>query len=159
MSYNLPLLLIPAYYALAILPHGYALVLATQGNPARHDNRNPKSSSLKDGLKKKLSAKEYAAWERAESCHRNHLENMPLFVATVFAGILAEQQSPGANAAAGLLGLNSFCTGWMAIRVLYTLNYLTAETQFWSYLRSVLYFAGTFWAFGSIGKAALALGP
>ncbi|KAK5121730.1 hypothetical protein LTR85_004605 [Meristemomyces frigidus] len=153
LGLNLPLLSIPAYYILAVYPHGHAITAATRGNPNKHDNRNPKSSGTQEDLKKRLSPREYAAYERAESCHRNHLENMPLFVATVFAGLLAEQR-----AGEGAVGLSTFCVGWMAVRVLYTINYIVAETQQLSYLRSLLYFVGTAWAFTTIGRAAMVLG-
>lgn len=42
------------------------------------DNRNPKDSAYQEKLRKRLSPRELAAYERGESCHRNHLENMPL---------------------------------------------------------------------------------
>lgn len=71
---NLPLLTIPLYYILAGYPHGHAVAVATKGDTKQHDNRNPKSTSNNDNLKKRLSAREFAAYERAESCHRNHLE-------------------------------------------------------------------------------------
>ena len=153
MSINLPLLTIPLYYILSIYPHGHAIFISSKGDPKRHDNRNPKSSSLQEKLKKTLSARDFAAFERAESCHRNHLENMPLFIATVFAGLLAEQK-----AGAGAVGLDMFCVGWMLVRVLYTGNYIMTASLKWSYLRSLLYFVGTFWAFLVIGRAALVVG-
>ena len=45
----------------------------------------------------------------------------------------------------------------MALRIVYTINYLTAETVQWSYVRSVAYMVGTFWAFYVLGRAALVL--
>ncbi|RMY74194.1 hypothetical protein D0863_03375 [Hortaea werneckii] len=152
-SISLPVLTIPLYYILAIYPHGHASVIASKGNPKQLDNRNPKSSTMADSLRKRLSARELAAYERAESCHRNHLENMPLFVAAVLVGLLAEQR-----AGEGAIGLSAFCTGWMVIRILYTANYIVTETQQWSYLRSLLYFAGTGWAFLTFYRAATVLG-
>ncbi|KAK5696597.1 hypothetical protein LTR97_007900 [Elasticomyces elasticus] len=154
MPFNIPILTIPLYYILALYPHGHALTIATRNHPTGHNNLNPKSTTLQASFKKRLSDREYAAYERAESCHRNHLENMPLFVAAVFAGLLAENQV----GRSGDVGLTAFCIGWMAIRVLYTINYLTTETQLWSYARSGLYFAGTFWAFAVLGRAAWVLG-
>lgn len=153
ISFNLPLLCIPAYYVLAAYPHGHAVIVAAKGNLQRHDNRNPKSAQNTENLKKRLSAREFAAFERAESCHRNALENMPLFIAAIFAGLLAEQK-----VGEGEIGLIEFAVGWMLLRVLYTINYLVTETVQWSYLRSVLYFISTFWAFYLIGSAAFALG-
>ncbi|KAI7484703.1 hypothetical protein KC351_g4324 [Hortaea werneckii] len=152
-SISLPVLTIPLYYILAIYPHGHASVIASKGNPKQLDNRNPKSSTMADSLRKRLSASELAAYERAESCHRNHLENMPLFVAAVLVGLLAEQR-----AGEGAIGLSAFCTGWMVIRILYTANYIVTETQQWSYVRSLLYFAGTGWAFLTFYRAATVLG-
>lgn len=61
------------------------------------------------------------------------MENMPLFIATIFAGLLAESR-----VGTDRVGLNSFVYGWMAVRVLYTANYITTETRAWSYLRSLL---------------------
>lgn len=46
----------------------------------------------------------------------------------------------------------------MLIRVLYTANYIVTETISWSYLRSVLYFLGTGWAFVILYRAAVILG-
>lgn len=119
----------------------------------QHDNRNPKGSSYHESLKKRLTAAEFAAFERAESCHRNHLENMPLFVATIFAGILAEQRA-GENE----IGLINFTLGWMIIRTLYTAVYLTNDTQGKASIRSLLYFACTGWAFVILTRAAWVLG-
>lgn len=138
---------------LAIYPHGYAVIIGGQGNLKRHDNRNPRSTTHLDSVKRRLTKSEYARWERAESCHRNHLENMSLFVAAVFAGLFAEQR-----VGKGAVGLNEFVVGWMIIRLLYTINYLTTETIQWSYLRSLLYFIGSFWAFYIIGTSALIVG-
>ena len=116
---NHPLLSIPLYYLLAVYPHGRALSISTRGNLSSHDNRNPKSASLAASIQKRLSPSEFAAWERAESCHRNHLENMPLFVAAIFAGLLAQKET-GSD-----LGTTKFAWSWLAVRALYTANYLT----------------------------------
>jgi uncharacterized MAPEG superfamily protein len=149
---SIPILSIPFYYLLALFPHGWAIKRASQGDMKRHDNRNPKGTSFHDALKKRLTVAEFAAFERAESCHRNHLENMPLYVATVFAGLLAENKlGPGS------VGLDTFVYAWNIIRILYTANYLTTETISWSYLRSALYFAGMGWAFAVLYRASYAL--
>jgi len=76
-----------------------------------------------------------------------------LLIACIFAGILAENR-----AGEDEIGLNAFCVGWMLIRVLYTANYIVTETISWSYLRSVLYFLGTGWAFVILYRAAVILG-
>ncbi|CZT24052.1 uncharacterized protein RCC_09769 [Ramularia collo-cygni] len=152
-SYSMPILSIPLYYALAVFPHGWAISRANKRDMKQHHNQNPKASSYHENLKKRLTAQEFAAFERAESCHRNHMENMPLFVAAIFAGLLAESR-----VGVDQVGLNTFVYGWMAVRVLYTANYLTTETRAWSYLRSILYFVGTGWAFSVLGRSALVLG-
>ena len=152
-SFNLPLFSIPAYYLLAVYAHAHAALIATKGNLKHHDNRNPHSSTNTENLKRRLTAREFTAYERAERCHKNHLENMPLFCVVVLGGILAEQKVGEDE-----LGLIEFVVGWMVLRVLYTVNYLMTETLEWSYLRSALYFTGTLWAFVIIGRAAFALG-
>ena len=152
-NFSLPLLSIPAYYILASVPHAYAAYLSTAGNMAKYDNRNPHSANNVDRIKRSLSARDYAAWERAKRCHANHLENMPLFVAAVFAGLMAER-----TAGAGSVGLDAFVMGWMACRVVYTANYIVTEKASWSYLRSAMYMVCTGWAFMVIGKAAFAIG-
>lgn len=152
-NFNLALMSIPAYYILASVPHAYAAYLSTKGNMAKYDNRNPHSANNIDKIKRSLSASEYAAWERAKRCHQNHLENMPLFVAAVFAGLMAER-----SAGQGSVGLDMFVMGWMGMRVVYTANYIVTESASWSYLRSLMYMAGTSWAFTVIGKAAYAIG-
>lgn len=150
-SINLPLLSIPLYYALSLYPHGHAMYIASKGQPTNLDNRNPKSSTLLESFKKRLGPKDFAAFERAESCHRNHLENMPLFVAAVFAGLLAERETGRS------VGTETFAVALLVVRVLYTVNYLTTETQKWSYVRSLLYFVATGLCFVTIGRAAVAM--
>lgn len=152
-SFNLPLFSIPAFYVLAIVPHGYASVLESKGDLQKIDNRNPHSSTRLDSIKRRLTKAELARWERAESCHRNHLENMPLMIAAIFAGLLAE-----ARAGKGSVDVDSFAVGWLVVRSLYTVNYILTETARWSYFRSLMYFVGTFWAFYIIGKAAVVIG-
>lgn len=97
------------------------MLLGSKGNLKRHDNRNPRSTSHIDSLKRSLTKPEHAAWERAESWHRNHLENMPLFVATAYTGLLAKQKIEKGE-------VGQFVVGWMIVRVLYTINSLVTET-------------------------------
>ncbi|KAM0717182.1 hypothetical protein Q7P37_007034 [Cladosporium fusiforme] len=151
MPVNFPLISIPLYYALAVYPHGRAISISTKGDYAKHDNRNPKSTTLIEKTKQRLSPEDFAAYERAESCHRNALENMPLFVAGVFAGLLAEKET-GQD-----LGTSLFAASWLVVRTLYTINYINTTSQKWSLARSALYFVGTFLCFGMIGRAAFVL--
>ena len=78
---------------------------------------------------------------------------MPLMVSAIFAGLLAEKR-----VGKGQAGVNEFAIGWLAIRLLYTIAYLRTDTVRGSYFRSLLYFLGSFWAFLTIGRAALIVG-
>lgn len=153
-SINIPLLSIPIYYALAVYPHGHAVVVASKGNMKSYDNANPKSTKNTEKLKRRLNARELAAYERAERCHANAMENMPLFCAAIFAGLLAQQKGVVADA----IALNEFAVGFLLLRVLYTVSYIATETIRLSYLRSGLYFLSSGWAFWVIGRAAMIVG-
>ena len=155
LAASLPLLSIPAYYLLALTPHVIAIRIATQGDPSRHDNRNYHSTSNVDKIRRALGPAQFARYERAKRCHQNHLENLPLFVAGVFAGLLAEQARPSA---AGGVGVDAYVVGWMLLRVVYTVSYVQTESLRWSYLRSAVYFIGTMWTFKVIASAARVLG-
>jgi len=151
MPINFPLLSIPLFYALSMYPHGRAISIATKGDMSKHDNRNPKSTTLIEKTKQRLSPEDFAAYERCESCHRNSLENMPLFVAAVFAGLLAERDA-GRD-----LGTSFFAASWLIVRTLYTINYVNTTSMKWTFARSGLWFVGTLLCFGMIGRAALQL--
>jgi hypothetical protein len=73
-TYNPSILAIPAYYILSVLPHSYAISVATQGQLSKWDNRNPRSSDTKAKLKERLPAETFAKWERLEACHANGME-------------------------------------------------------------------------------------
>lgn len=74
-------------------------------------------------------------------------------VSAIFAGLFAEER-----VGQGRAGVSEFAIGWLVIRLLYTIAYLRAETIRGSYFRSILYFLGSFWAFFTIGRAALIVG-
>ena len=150
---NFPLLSIPIYYMLIHYPSAHATFFAGRSALKNRDNTNPHGEKNKYILKKHLSAKEFATYERAERCHRNGLENMPLFVAAIFAGILAEEK-----AGVGAAGLNTFAVGGLIVRLAYTFCYISTESQQWAPLRSLMYNVGVFWAFAVIIRAALKLG-
>lgn len=162
--YNIPLAAVIANYVLAFVPHAYATHIGSGGNMATHNNVAPASSAYHEKVKKRLGPKTFAAWERARAAHRNALENMPIFIAAIFAGYLAEERlkAPGyggltAEAAAGQVGVTTFALGWLALRTFYTVNYIVVETQGWSFLRSISYIAGVGWAFTILGRAAKVL--
>lgn len=152
-NFNLALMSIPAYYVLAAVPHTYAAFVSTSGDMSKYDNRNPHSANNVDKVKRSLPAKQYAKYERARRCHQNALENMPLYVAAIFAGLMAER-----TAGVGSVGLENFVMGFLGLRVVYTLNYIATESVSWSYLRSLAYMVSTGWAFTILGRAAYAVG-
>jgi uncharacterized MAPEG superfamily protein len=163
-TYNLPVLSIIGYSVLCIVPHFVAVSIAYGDDPGKLDNTNPHGAEGELALKKKLGPKKFAAYERAESCQRNHFENFPLFVAAIFAGLLAEERlkTPllgglSASAAAAQIGVTAFSVGWLALRVLYTANYITTTSKAFAAVRSLLYFAGNGWAFTILVKSAYAL--
>jgi len=137
-TYNPSILAIPAYYILSVLPHTYAINIATQGKPRTWDNRNPRSSSLKSHLKETLDAETYAYYERAEACHANGMENLPLFASAVILGNMAGLKQDGIHGLTGFAGL------FLVIRVAYTVVYLRAKTRGPTVVRSAL------WATGSV---------
>ena len=151
-TYNPSVLAIPAYYVLSVLPHSYALSVATQGKVLEWDNRNPRSSTMKAKLKDRLDADTFALYERAEACHANGMENLPLFAAAVILGNLAGLKKEG------LGGMTGFAGTYLAMRLAYTAVYLTTKTQGPTVLRSGLWVAGFSLCFRIIFKAAKALG-
>lgn len=117
---NYSLVSLPLYYGLCLVPHFYALNLATGGNPLAWDNRNSRSEELANNLKKKLDAKSYARYERSRSAHFNSLESFPLYATAILAANLAR---------VGNKELNSFVLGISSLRVLYILSYIGISKQ------------------------------
>lgn len=123
MSYNLPLLAIPAYYLIALIPHAVATSIASGGSLAKHDNRNPTSTELVTKLKTKLPPKRFAKFERCKSCHRNALENFPLFIVAMLAGLYAERET------GQQLHLTFYAGLQLIIRLVYTINYSESSSN------------------------------
>jgi uncharacterized MAPEG superfamily protein len=132
-TYNPSILAIPAYYILAVVPHAYAVNIATQGKPSKWDNRNPRSSSLRAKLRTRLDSATFAQYERAEACHANWMENLPLFSAAIILGNVAGLKKEGWG------GLTAFAGMLLAVRMAYTGVYLTHTTQRVTLVRSLLY--------------------
>ncbi|KAF2639816.1 hypothetical protein P280DRAFT_470430 [Massarina eburnea CBS 473.64] len=151
-TYNPSILAVPAYYILSLAPHTYALTVATQGKISTWDNRNPRSSDLKTKVKERLDAETFAKYERAEACHANGMENLPLFTAAIILGNMAGLKKDGWGGLAGFAGT------FLAVRVAYTAVYLNHTTQGPTWARSALYFAGVGTCFRILFKAAKALG-
>ena len=150
-DYNLSVLAIPAYIALALLPHSYALNVATRGDLLKWDNRNPRSTTMKASLKERLDAETYAKYERLEACHANWMENLPIFGFAVVLGNMAGLKREGIG------GLNGFVATFLAIRAIYTVIYVNNTTQGTTVLRSGLFFTGLGLCFSTIIRSAKAL--
>lgn len=150
---NFPLLSIPLYYMLISYPHAHAVFGPGKAAFKQRNDANPHGQENLASIKKRLSPRDFAAYERAEGCHRNGLENMPLFVAAIFAGFLAEQK-----AGVGSVGLGTFALWGLVVRVGYTFSYLMIEDKSWALVRTAFYNVGVFWAFTVIVRAAMKLG-
>jgi uncharacterized MAPEG superfamily protein len=151
-TYNPSIIAIPAYYILSVAPHSYALYVASQGKLLSWDNRNPRSSDLKAKLKERLPKETFARYERAEACHANGMENLPLFTAAVILGNLAALKKDGLD------GMTGFAGTFLAIRLAYTAIYVNTRSQGPTLLRSGLWMASFGLCFRVIFKAAKALG-
>jgi len=161
MAPNLALISIPAYYVLCLAPHVYGVTLATSGDMSKHNNANPRSTSYADKLKQTLGNEKYETFERAEAAQKNGFENMPLYVAAVFAGLLVETATLKGNvekAGSGSTGLDRFVYGWFAARVLYSISYISFSSQPLCFLRTLFYSVGTALAFEQLYRAAVVLG-
>ncbi len=139
---------IPLYWVFSILPHLYAVNVASHGNPSKWDNRNPRASGLKSSLAKNLSPTTYARYERAEAAHYNSLESFPLFAAAVVLGNVA--RLPAGT-------LNTFVVGFGVVRAAYSAAYVTTARQEFTWFRTGLWFVATGWSVSVLWKAAAAL--
>nr|OQO18906.1 hypothetical protein B0A51_14061 [Rachicladosporium sp. CCFEE 5018] len=149
MAPNAPILSIPLYYLLALYPHDHAMNISRKATPTLHAKNNPKSADLLALLQKRLSPEDWAAFQRSKACHGNLMENMPLFVSAVLAGVLAEREAERS------LSVGLFAVLWLTIRSLYTAVYLKTDTQGWGYVRRGSYITGVALCFGMLGRAAM----
>ena len=152
-AYNTSILAIPAYYALALAPHAYAIVTATDGSISKWDNRCPRATELKTTLQSKMSEADYSRYERAEGAHANAMENLPLFASAVIVGNMAGLKK------GGWTGMNAFVAAWFGLRVAHTASYIwLSDDQSRSWIRTALYNASLAPAFYVLIKAAKVLG-
>lgn len=129
---NTSILSIPAFSILALLPHSYAINVASGGNALKWDNRNPRSPSLKDNLKARLDADTYAKYERAEAASANAYENIPLYAAAVIVGNIAGLPKER---------MSRFAAIFLTLRAAHSLVYINTKSQKWTVLRSLLWFS------------------
>ncbi|KAF1994063.1 hypothetical protein P154DRAFT_527304 [Amniculicola lignicola CBS 123094] len=107
---------------------------------------------MKAKLRERIDVDTYALYERAEACHANGMENLPVFATAVILGNMAGLKKEG------LGGMTGFASLFLGLRVLYTVAYLTTTTRAPTLLRSGLWFTGTILCFRTIVKAAKSLG-
>ena len=87
MFINFPLLSIPLYYVLAFYPHARAISVSTKGDLSKHDNRNPKSSTLLEKIKQRLSPEDFATYERCVPALRVELDRLGNDLPTFYAAM------------------------------------------------------------------------
>lgn len=148
-TYNPSVLSIPAYFFLAMFPHGWAINVASQGRISTWDNRNPRNSDLKAKLKARLPAETYAKYERLEACHANSMESFPLFTAAIVLGNMAGLRKGE---------LTGFAAWFLVVRLAYMAVYANTETRRLTLLRTGIWYVGVGLCFKTIVQAAKAMG-
>jgi uncharacterized MAPEG superfamily protein len=147
--YDPSILAIPAYFALAMFPHGWAINVASQGKISSWDNRNPRNTDMKAKLKARLPAETYAKYERLEACHANSMESFPLFTAAIVLGHVAGLKKED---------LTSFAAYFLVVRTAYMAVYATHKTRGQTLLRTAIWYVGVGLCFKTIVQAAKAMG-
>jgi len=128
---NFDVLSIPGFYIMALLPHAYALNIATAGKPTKWDNRNPRSTEIKANLQKRLPPIVWEKYQRAESASSNAFENFPFFAAAIIVGRMAglDQET-----------MNKFAVSFLLARAGHTFSYVLISNQKYTYVRTLFYF-------------------
>jgi uncharacterized MAPEG superfamily protein len=146
--YDPSILAIPAYFALAMFPHGWAIKVASQGNISSWDNRNSRNTDMKAKLKARLPAETYEKYERLEACHASSVESFPLFTAAVVLGHVAGMKED----------LTSFAAYFLFVRTAYMAVYATHKTRGQTLLRTAIWYVGVGLCFTTIVRAAKTMG-
>ncbi|KAL3422664.1 hypothetical protein PVAG01_06821 [Phlyctema vagabunda] len=140
---------IPVYYLLSLYPHGYAMKQVSKALPggikSAYDNRNPRAASSTDAIRRQVPADVFAVYERAESAHKNGMENFPLIATAIVLGNVAKL-SPRT--------LNTTVACYLLTRVGYTYMYITSTTRKRSLVRTAVWNAGVGLCLFLIVKAA-----
>ncbi|KAJ4342464.1 hypothetical protein N0V87_001083 [Didymella glomerata] len=148
-TYNPSILSIPAYFFLAMFPHGWAINVASQGRISTWDNRNPRNTDLKARLKARLPAETYAKYERLEACHANSIESFPLFTAAIVLGNMGGLKKEE---------LTSFAAWFLVVRIAYMAVYASTKTQGPTMLRTGIWYVGVGLCVKTIIQAAKVMG-
>lgn len=147
-KYNLTILAIPAYYTFAVLPHMYAITVATNNSPLDWDNRAPRSSDHKVAVKERIGEEAYARYERAEGAHANAIEQLPLFASAIIVGNAAGLPRKG------WFGLDTFVGAWFAVRALHTVSYIAGSTKQAAWIKTGVWAASMGMLFTVFAKSA-----
>jgi len=124
---------LPAYFALSIVPHMYAIVLLTSNNNGYWDNTCPRSADYNAKIQKSVPAACFTKYERAEAAHKNGMENLPLIATAVILGNMARLPVGKLNMVTGL---------YLGTRVVYNLVYITVEKHSLSLSRTLIWWSG-----------------
>jgi uncharacterized MAPEG superfamily protein len=142
---SLSILSIPVYYVISVLPHSYAISLATSGKPLKWDNRNPRGIGHRAHLKSTLPPEKFARYERAEAASANALENFPVYTAAMILGHVAGVDKDA---------LDRFAAAWLVLRVAHSLVYVNRSRHGWTAVRTGLYVASIATCFNIFVQAA-----
>lgn len=146
--YDKSVLAIPAYFILSTLPHSYAIHIATNGQPLKWDNRNPRATGIRKNLQERLPKETYEKWERCEAASANGMENLPLFASAIILAKVAGLDKGETNTFAGT---------YLAVRALYFLNYIMTKRNEYTYIRSGLWATSVALCVRTMMQAARAL--
>lgn len=144
-TYNRSILAIPAFWGMSWLTHWIGITVASRGNPAKWDNRNPRAAGMKKKLQDTLPPDVYAKYERAEAASANGFENLPLFAAAVILGNVAKL--PAAE-------MDRFARNYLAIRFVYLLVYVYVSKQQYTGARSIIWLTSCVMCINVMVKAA-----
>jgi uncharacterized MAPEG superfamily protein len=118
---------------MALFPRVRSIFIATKGEPLKWDNRNPRSTTLKADLQKKLDARTFRAYERAVAAHANCMENIPIFATAVILGNMAKLPREG---------MNTFVGAYLFVRAAHMHAYLVTDHVGLSFIRGPLFTVG-----------------
>lgn len=125
---NYALFAIPAYWVIALVPHGYSIFLITSHNNNQFDLPSPRSTNNRALLEKSAPKDIYRRYERCRAAHDNMLESMAFVIGGILAGIMAKLDAGLMNMLSGL---------YIATRVAYAMSYINIASHKWATLRTL----------------------
>ncbi|KAJ8118160.1 hypothetical protein OPT61_g810 [Boeremia exigua] len=131
-------------------------ILARSGY--RINNANPRASLSPSAVQGKVHDAVFQKYQRAEAAMNNSFEQLPLYAVAVLASIFAERVTIGGATGLDSTGLTTFVGAFLAVRIAYTVAYISTADYKKSFIRSVLWAVGGGLSIWQIYKAALLLG-